>query len=178
MSAEQGEFCPHYFWCYSCACHLLGFGCNPLALTNFSESLVAVTLFISNIFFWKHGGYFDIESELNPLLHTWSLAVEEQYYLVFPVFLMLAWRLGKKWIVGLLLLGSVASLALAYKGSLTFSTTAFYLLPGRGWELLVGAFTAFYLSTKKVDVNTNNPFVNQLLSILGFVLIVYSIGFL
>ena len=153
------------------------FWLQPLALANFSESLVAVTLFISNVFFWKHGGYFDIESELNPLLHTWSLAVEEQYYLVFPLFLMLAWRFGKKWMVGLLLLGSVASLALAYKGSLTFSTTAFYLLPGRGWELLVGAFTAFYLSSKKVEINTNQPLINQLLGILGLALIVYSIVF-
>lgn len=148
---------------------------QPLALTNFSESLVAVTLFISNIFFWKHGGYFDIESELNPLLHTWSLAVEEQYYVIFPLFLMLAWRFGKKWIVGLLLIGSMASLALAYKGSLTFSTTAFYLLPGRGWELLVGAFTAFYLTSNKVAPTAKKSLVNQLFGTLGLALIIYSI---
>lgn len=88
---------------------------QPLALQNFSESLVAVILFISNIFFWRHGGYFDIESDLNPLLHTWSLAVEEQYYVLFPLFLMLAWRFGKRWIVGLLLLGALLSLGLAYE---------------------------------------------------------------
>lgn len=149
---------------------------QPLALENFSESLVAVTLFISNIFFWKHGGYFDVESELNPLLHTWSLAVEEQYYVLFPLFLMIAWRLGKRWIIGILMLGALASLALAYKFSLSFSTTAFYLLPGRGWELLVGAFTAFYLSSNRTFI-TKNPLINQLWGITGLLLIIYSIVF-
>ncbi len=153
------------------------FWLQPLALKNFSESLVAVILFISNIFFWKHGGYFDVESELNPLLHTWSLAVEEQYYVLFPLFLMAAWRLGKRWIVGLLLIGALASLALAYKGSLSFSTTAFYLLPGRGWELLIGAFTAFYLSSTKPAISTNRPLINQLLGVVGLLLIIYSIVF-
>ncbi len=153
------------------------FWLQPLALQNFSESLVAVILFISNIFFWKHGGYFDIESELNPLLHTWSLAVEEQYYVVFPLFLMLAWRLGKKWMLGLLGLGALVSLALAYKGTLTFSTTAFYLLPGRGWELLIGAFAAFYLSSKNTASAKNNVSANQLLSAAGLLLIIYSIVF-
>ena len=153
------------------------FWLQPLALKNFSESLVAVTLFISNIFFWKHGGYFDIESELNPLLHTWSLAVEEQYYVLFPLFLMVAWRFGKRWIVGLLLLGALVSLALAYKVSLSFSTTAFYLLPGRGWELLVGAFTSFYLFSNKSVINTSRPITNQIMGVVGLLLIIYSIVF-
>ncbi len=153
------------------------FWLQPLALQNFSESLVAVILFISNIFFWKHGGYFDIESELNPLLHTWSLAVEEQYYVLFPLFLMLAWRLGKRWIVGLLLLGALASLGLAYKDSLNFSTTSFYLLPGRAWELAIGALTAFYLSSNLEKTNTRPQMLDQAFSVLGFLLIIYSIIF-
>lgn len=153
------------------------FWLQPRALESFSKSLVAVTLFISNIFFWKHGGYFDIESELNPLLHTWSLAVEEQYYVLFPIFLVLAWRLSKRWVVGLLLLGVITSLSLAYKLSLTFSTTAFYLLPGRGWELLVGALTAFFLFSKNESLNTNKPLTHQLMAAVGLLLIIYSVIF-
>ena len=53
---------------------------SPTGLHDFSESVVAVSLFISNILFWKEAGYFATANELKPLLHTWSLAVEEQYY--------------------------------------------------------------------------------------------------
>ena len=74
----------------------------PDAMKQFSESLVAVSTFASNILFWRTSGYFDTATELKPLIHTWSLAVEEQYYVLFPLFLMLAWKLGKRWIVGLL----------------------------------------------------------------------------
>jgi peptidoglycan/LPS O-acetylase OafA/YrhL len=52
-------------------------------LISFSKSLAAVPLFVSNVFFWRDGGYFETASELKPLLHTWSLAVEEQFYLFF-----------------------------------------------------------------------------------------------
>ena len=60
----------------------------PDQLKNFSNSVIAVALFVSNILFWRQSGYFTSEAELNPLLHTWSLAVEEQYYLFFPVILL------------------------------------------------------------------------------------------
>ena len=70
----------------------------PGQLKDFSESLIAVNLFSSNIlFYFKADGYFSAATDENPLLHTWSLAVEEQYYLLFPVFLFLAWKFaGKK----------------------------------------------------------------------------------
>jgi peptidoglycan/LPS O-acetylase OafA/YrhL len=118
----------------------------PSDMNDFSQSLVAVSVFASNILFWRESGYFDAEAEFKPLLHMWSLAVEEQFYVLFPLFLMLFWKLGKRWIFVTLGLVFSASLAVAEWGVLNHSTAAFYLLPTRGWELLIGAFAAFYLS--------------------------------
>jgi peptidoglycan/LPS O-acetylase OafA/YrhL len=104
-------------------------------------------VFVSNILFWRESGYFDTAAELKPLLHTWSLAVEEQYYVVFPLFLMLFWKLGKRWIIVTLGLVFIASLALAQWAVYAEPSAAFFLLPTRGWELLIGAFAAFYFSS-------------------------------
>lgn len=71
----------------------------PSDLKNFSQSLAAVSSFSSNFLFWRESGYWDTASELKPLLHTWSLAVEEQYYVLFPLFLSLMWKYRKRWIL-------------------------------------------------------------------------------
>ncbi|MFN0185841.1 MAG: acyltransferase family protein [Aquabacterium sp.] len=118
----------------------------PPDLQDFSQGLVAVALFASNILFWRTSGYFDTAAELKPLLHTWSLAVEEQFYLFFPLFLMAAWRWGRRRIVGLLLVASLLSLALAQWGVLHKPDAAFYLLPTRAWELAIGALLALHLA--------------------------------
>ena len=68
----------------------------PGQMRDFSQSLIAVSLFASNVLFWRESGYFDAPAEEKPLLHTWSLAVEEQFYLIFPIFLILTWSFGKK----------------------------------------------------------------------------------
>lgn len=118
----------------------------PADLHSFAQSLVAVPAFASNILFWQAQGYFAPAAELAPLLHTWSLAVEEQYYLVFPVLLILAWRWGRRYTLLLLAILACVSLALAQWASAYQPLAAFYLLPMRGWELLLGAFAAFYLN--------------------------------
>jgi peptidoglycan/LPS O-acetylase OafA/YrhL len=118
----------------------------PRDMKDFSQSLVAVSLFASNILFWRETGYFDTAAELKPLLHTWSLAIEEQFYVLFPLFLMLFWKLGRRWILLTLALVFLASLAVAQWGTYAKPSAAFYLLPTRGWELLIGVFAAFYLS--------------------------------
>ena len=61
----------------------------PTDMRDFSQSLVAVATFTSNILFWRESGYFDEAAELKPLLHTWSLSVEEQFYVLYPLFLLL-----------------------------------------------------------------------------------------
>jgi len=118
----------------------------PSDMKDFSQSLVAVSVFASNILFWRESGYFYTAAELKPLLHTWSLAVEEQYYVLFPLFLLLFWKLGRRWILVTLGLLFVASLGTAQWGAFAKPAAAFFLLPTRGWELLIGAFAAFYFS--------------------------------
>jgi peptidoglycan/LPS O-acetylase OafA/YrhL len=145
----------------------------PREMKNFSQSLVAVSVFASNVLFWRTDNYFETAVELKPLLHTWSLAVEEQYYLFFPVFLMLTWRLGKRWILAMLAVVAVISLAVAQWGSVAIPALTFYLLPTRGWELLIGAFVAFYFSN---GVNQNlSKSVSQVGSAIGLLLLIYAI---
>ena len=69
----------------------------PSELKAYAQSWVAVALFSSNILFWLTSGYFETAAELKPLLHTWSLGVEEQFYVFFPLLLMLLWRRGRRW---------------------------------------------------------------------------------
>jgi peptidoglycan/LPS O-acetylase OafA/YrhL len=151
------------------------FWLTPADLKSFSQSLVAVPLFASNILFYLTSGYFQSEAELKPLLHTWSLAVEEQYYLLFPIFLVATWRLGKLWIFSLLGMLAILSLGLAQWGSNTHPAFTFFLLPTRGWEILLGAFAAFYLTIKKSrDISQS---VSQSVSFIGIILILYAVVF-
>ena len=152
---------------------------TPSDLKDFAQSLVAVSTFSSNILFWWESGYFDTAAELKPLLHTWSLAVEEQYYILFPLFLMLTWQLGVRSVLILLSVIFFVSLGTAvwatqYAAHTKIISGAFFLLPTRGWELLVGVFAAFYL---KYNSHLTSQYINQVLSLLGFGMIIYSIVF-
>jgi peptidoglycan/LPS O-acetylase OafA/YrhL len=147
---------------------------------SFSQSLVSVASFSSNILFWLESDYFDAAAEMKPLLHTWSLAVEEQYYLLFPLFLMLVWRYRKRWIFATVLILGVVSLSLAQWGALNRPVPTFYLLPTRAWELMIGAIAAFYLLYGKSnnEIVEDNRFVSELLGLLGLALIYISIVFI
>ncbi|ABI93463.1 acyltransferase (plasmid) [Roseobacter denitrificans] len=117
----------------------------PQDMKDFGQSVTAVTFFASNILFWSESGYFSGVSELKPLLHTWSLAVEEQFYILFPLFLMLAWRWGLKIVLAGLVVAFLLSLALAVVLVTKNPSFAFYMLPTRAWELLAGSFVAIAL---------------------------------
>jgi peptidoglycan/LPS O-acetylase OafA/YrhL len=145
---------------------------TPTDLKGFGQSLVGASTFSSNILFWLQSGYFDTGAEFKPLLHTWSLALEEQYYILFPIFLLLTWRLGIKWILILLSIIFIISLGVAQWGAYNRPSPTFFLLPTRGWELLVGVFAAFYL---KYNTQLKSQVLNQVLSIVGFSMIIYSI---
>lgn len=99
------------------------------------------TLFsVSNFYIWKHlGGYWGDAAEWSPLTHTWSLAVEEQFYMIFPALLLLLGRLRFLRTHTGLMLGTVASFVLCYFGTQSHPMATFYLLPTRIWELLLGA---------------------------------------
>ena len=144
----------------------------PRDLVDFSNSLMAVPAFMSNIYFWKQSGYFDTANELKPLLHTWSLAVEEQYYLCFPIFLLIALRSGRRWTVGLLAGAALVSFVFAQWGSLHASKAAFYLLPTRVWELMIGALIPFIPQRFALP---REVVFGQALSIGGLVLIAYAV---
>ena len=90
---------------------------TPGELESYARALVAVVLFVSNIYFWRTEDYFAPAAELNPLLHTWSLAVEEQFYIFFPVLLLVGWRFGARRLLWIVFGLSLASLALAQWGS-------------------------------------------------------------
>ncbi|PLW70612.1 acyltransferase family protein [Pseudohalioglobus lutimaris] len=151
---------------------------TPIQLKEFSNSVVAVSLFSSNILFWRESGYFAPAAELKPLLHTWSLAVEEQYYLFFPLYILATWRFGKNFVFISLLIVGGASLLLSQYGAENAPSANFYLLPTRLWELLVGSLIAIYLLGKNSEGSEMSLKANlsgQLLSALGLVLILYSV---
>jgi len=111
-------------------------------LKDFAQSLIAVNLFSSNFLFWIETDYFGPASELKPLLHTWSLAVEEQFYVFFPLILLLLRRLPRAALAGALAAMALTSFAFCLWLLQIDPSANFYLLPSRAWELGAGGLLA------------------------------------
>jgi peptidoglycan/LPS O-acetylase OafA/YrhL len=122
---------------------------TPLDFAELGRSAVYQSLLVSNFYFWKGAGYFSSEST-QPLLHTWSLAVEEQFYLLFPFLLSAFKRARPRLLVSTLVAGCALSLALSVMGTHLRPIAAFYLLPSRAWELLLGALLVFIPSAARL----------------------------
>lgn len=139
----------------------------PSELVSFGKSVAATSLFGSNILFWTEANYFAPDTDLKPLLHTWSLAVEEQYYLLFPIYLFFAWKLGRNFIFWSLIAFVGASFAMAQWGVVVMPTAAFFLAPTRVWEILLGAVCA--VVAIRADLRS------QWLSFAGLAMVLYAI---
>lgn len=116
----------------------------PTDLERYAKSLVAALLSVSNFWFWSQGGYFGPASELAPMLHTWTLAVEEQFYILLPVVLVLLYRYTPRWVGRLLLVACVGTFSASAWFVSTRTPEVFYFSPFRAWELLLGGLLAFY----------------------------------
>lgn len=114
----------------------------PEELRSMSKSAVATSFFYSNQFFLADADYFAGASETKPLLHTWSLGVEEQFYIFFPLILLIARRFAPRRVV--MIVAGVALLSLLWSFRKTFNDpgVAFYVLPSRAWEMGMGALVA------------------------------------
>jgi peptidoglycan/LPS O-acetylase OafA/YrhL len=133
----------------------------PQELLYFADSVRAAALFTSNILFRRESGYFDIASDMKPLLHTWSLSVEEQFYLVFPIALYFSYKYARRWILVILLAAMALSFGAGIWAVLNAPAKAFYLLHFRIWELLIGALVAAAPPAKY------GAFASRTLTVLG-----------
>jgi peptidoglycan/LPS O-acetylase OafA/YrhL len=145
----------------------------PADYARLAESAFWQTLLASNVYFWLETGYFAPKAEEQPLLHTWSLAVEEQFYLVVPVVLALvftvrAWR-QRRVLLSALAFVTIISFAWSVCGVSRYPSAAFYLLPTRAWELSLGSFVAL-LPTSSVP----GPVVRNIAAVAGLAMIAAS----
>ncbi|MER8692169.1 acyltransferase [Mesorhizobium opportunistum] len=143
----------------------------PTDLHEFSLSVIAASTFWSNIYFWKTTNYFSIDAALRPLLHTWSLSVEEQYYIFAPILVYLIYRYASKRWLTILLPIAIGSFAVAVMATTLAPTAGFYLLPTRIWELALGAM----LMLKRPPALASR-LAMELIGLAGFVLV--AAGFL
>lgn len=144
----------------------------PPHLESFGDSLWYQPALAANIYFWKQTGYFEIASEFQPLLHTWSLALEEQFYLLLPLVLLPLIRLGQHWVRGVLIGFIVISLGVSIYFSIRFPGFAFFMLPSRIWELDIGVLLA--LMSKR---GFRHHRMNELGGVIGIALILSSYFF-
>ncbi len=145
----------------------------PLAFKDFGHSLIAATIFASNFFFYTKFGYFDATAESRPLLHTWSLAVEEQFYIFFPIYLLIVWRWFPRAMKPLTAIIAVLSFGVSLYQVANAPMTAFYLPVSRTWELLLGAMLAM-----KIFPPMNSHKLRTALAAIGLGLIALAVGLL
>ncbi|MEH6587167.1 MAG: acyltransferase family protein [Halioglobus sp.] len=152
---------------------------TPADMRSYTNSISAVTLFSSNLLFWQETGYWGAANELKPLLHTWSLAVEEQYYLFFPPLLIALVRLKHwiGWVFTFLVSLTLLSFAASHWASLNAPQANFFLLPFRAWELGIGAILATYFVWRdEKNVSSVLPgMLGNILAFVGLIAIGYSV---
>jgi peptidoglycan/LPS O-acetylase OafA/YrhL len=149
----------------------------PNEITEFSQSVLSVLFFVSNFFFWNDSGYFSTSAEFRPLLHTWSLAVEEQFYLLFPAILIFSLLLKRLYTTSILVLIGVLSFVFSIWASTYKPTLAFFLIPSRIWEFVLGSLAATLVLRPSFDTWLLKRVYRELVCVVGLVLILYSVFF-
>ena len=168
---------------------------SPSDLQRFSGALWSAVISLSNIYFWRESGYFDLSADFKPLLHTWSLGVEEQFYLLWPWLLLLLTLPRQKWVtpVTLLAIGAGSLFAIRFVSP----DAAFFLTPFRAFEFVIGGLLVWIkpaegrlkpvaelalpsgiamilLAASRFDTETNFPGINALLPCLGAALVMWA----
>tara|TARA_B100000575_G_C23141638_1_gene664493 strand:+ start:597 stop:2501 length:1905 start_codon:yes stop_codon:yes gene_type:complete len=138
---------------------------------KFSKTLFYSVIYSANIFLWKNTNYFSGDGEFNPLLHIWSLNIEEQYYFIWPIFLIFLLFFTRKnkfiiYLILILLFGLSLFISILFKES---TLASFYLLPFRLYEFLIGSFISF------LKLNNNKVKYSNLFTVLGLILILISL---
>lgn len=145
----------------------------PDPYKEFSRSLAAISVFVSNIQLWRESSsYFAESNDLKPLMHTWSLSVEEQFYVLFPLGLFIYVKYLRRFLPIALVIAIIISFDRSYRMGLVDSQASFYLLPSRGWELLIGAL----LAKLEQDYGRKSYGVlNSVMPFLGMLCITYGV---
>jgi peptidoglycan/LPS O-acetylase OafA/YrhL len=142
----------------------------PEDLIGLGKSAIAQSFMGSNFYFWSNGGYFARNSETEPLLHTWSLAVEEQFYLVFPLLILLLSRTGPRRLGAAMWGIAAVSMAISVYGVYRSPSATFYLLPTRAWEMLAGSLVALQRQSSRPK------YVAEMMAWVGLMAIGLAIG--
>ena len=145
----------------------------PDELSSFGESLFYASAFLANHFFLSTTDYFAPTADSLPLLHTWSLAVEEQFYFGFPLLLGLLWKKYRRYVFPVLIGMLIISYLLHLLGTKNFPASSYFYLATRAWELLAGATLAFHLS--RSHRQQVKPAMKSLGGLLGLALITLSL---
>ena len=149
---------------------------SPVGFIDYAKSILSSLFFSSNIYFYITGIEYDgVGGIFKPYLHTWSLSVEEQYYIIFPVILLLSFRFFKSHIIKILFVIFIASIVIAQLSSKEYPSLNFYFIHSRMWELMAGSILAFFEIKK--GCRSNIFILNKYLPSFGLFLIFYSIHF-
>lgn len=157
------------------ACLIAGYFLEgPSGYEELGQTVAATAVFASNIAFWRASGYFDGAAELKPLLHTWSLAVEEQFYVLYPPLIYVLAKFDRRRLATYLSLLLLASLAISETLVRAAPAAAFYLTPSRGFELLIGAIVALRTLPALISPTTRRVASLAGLALIGASLLLFS----